>query len=83
MSGKKFSDERFQLTDEKAELALEVLRQRLNRQLEASLEVCVRCGICGDSCHYYVPIPNQSTFQPIAQNNCVRFIEGSLIRWPR
>src|SRR5512133_1320081 len=53
----KFKDERFQLTDEKAAVALEVLRQRLNRQLEASLEVCVRCGLCADSCHYYVSNP--------------------------
>jgi Fe-S oxidoreductase len=55
----KFGDQRFRLTDEKAQLALEILRQRLNRQLQASLEVCVRCGICADSCHYYVanPVP--------------------------
>jgi Fe-S oxidoreductase len=57
MAKEKFTDERFNLTDEKAELALEVLRGRLNRQLEASLEVCVRCGICADSCHYYVANP--------------------------
>ncbi len=57
MADLKFTDERFQLTDEKAALALEVLRQRLNRQLEASLEVCVRCGLCADSCHYYVANP--------------------------
>jgi Fe-S oxidoreductase len=53
----KFTDERFNLTDEKAALAIDVLRQRLNRQLEASLEVCVRCGVCADSCHYYVADP--------------------------
>jgi Fe-S oxidoreductase len=52
-----FTAERFKLTDEKAALALEVLRQRLNRQLEASLEVCVHCGICAESCHYYVSNP--------------------------
>ena len=57
MSGEKFTDERFQLTAEKTELALNILRQRLNQQLEASLEVCVRCGICADSCHYYVSNP--------------------------
>ncbi len=57
MADGKFTDERYQLTDEKAALALEVLRQRLNRQLEASLEVCVRCGLCADSCHYYVANP--------------------------
>lgn len=53
----KFTDARFQLDDEKAAVALDVLRQRLNRQLEASLEVCVRCGVCADSCHYYVANP--------------------------
>lgn len=53
----KFSSGRFELTDEKAALALEVLRQRLNRQLQASLEVCVRCGLCAESCHYYVADP--------------------------
>lgn len=57
MSDQRFTDERFQLTDDKAALALEVLRQRLNRQLEASLEVCVRCGLCAESCHYYVANP--------------------------
>lgn len=53
----KFKDPRFQLTDEKAALALDVLRERLNRQLEASLEVCVRCGLCAEACHYYVANP--------------------------
>lgn len=53
----KFTDERYKLTDEKTALAIDILRQRLNRQLQASLEVCVRCGICADSCHYYVSNP--------------------------
>ena len=57
MFNDKFKDERYKLTDEKAALAIDVLRQRLNRQLEASLEVCVRCGVCADSCHYYVSNP--------------------------
>jgi Fe-S oxidoreductase len=57
MLGGKFNDERFILSDEKASLALDILRKRLNRQLEASLEVCVRCGLCAESCHYYVSDP--------------------------
>ena len=57
MFNEKFTDERFNLTDEKKAIAIDILRQRLNRQLEASLEVCVRCGICADSCHYYVSNP--------------------------
>ncbi|HWQ83744.1 MAG TPA: (Fe-S)-binding protein [Anaerolineales bacterium] len=57
MTDNRFSDERYQLTEEKSALALDVLRQRLNRQLEASLEVCVRCGLCAESCHYYLANP--------------------------
>ena len=57
MFSDKFKDDRFKLTDEKAALALDVFRQRLNRQLVASLEVCAHCGICAESCHYYVSDP--------------------------
>lgn len=53
----KFSEGRFLLTDEKSLAAYEALRQKLNRQLEASLEVCVRCGLCAEACHYYVSNP--------------------------
>lgn len=57
MLNDKFNDSRYKLTDEKAALAVEVLRQRLNRQLQASLDVCVRCGVCAESCHYYISDP--------------------------
>lgn len=57
MADERFTEERFKLTGDKAQIALDVLRQRLNQQLEAALEVCVRCGICADSCHYYVSNP--------------------------
>ena len=53
----KFANERFKLTDEKAAIAVEVLRARLSQQLETALEVCVRCGVCAESCHYYVSNP--------------------------
>ena len=57
MKDQRFTDERYVLTDEKASVALDVLRKSLNRQLEASMEVCVRCGLCAESCHYYVANP--------------------------
>jgi Fe-S oxidoreductase len=57
MKDERFTDERYTLTDEKATKAIDVLRQSLNRQLEASLEVCVRCGVCAEACHYYVSTP--------------------------
>lgn len=34
--------------------ARELLDARLNRQVVTFLESCVRCGICAESCHYYV-----------------------------
>ncbi|MBI4787959.1 MAG: (Fe-S)-binding protein [Chloroflexi bacterium] len=37
--------------------ALQVLEKQLNRPLTAALEVCARCGICAEACHYYVADP--------------------------
>jgi Fe-S oxidoreductase len=37
--------------------ALQVLEKQLNRPLATALEVCARCGICAESCHYYVAEP--------------------------
>ncbi|MDE3090744.1 MAG: (Fe-S)-binding protein, partial [Chloroflexota bacterium] len=34
--------------------ALKVLEKQLNRPLATALEVCARCGICAEACHYYV-----------------------------
>jgi Fe-S oxidoreductase len=36
--------------------ALEVLSRRLSRRLEASMHACAHCGLCNDSCHYYVSL---------------------------
>lgn len=37
--------------------ALETLEKQLNQPLKAALEVCARCGICAESCHYYISEP--------------------------
>jgi Fe-S oxidoreductase len=39
------------------EIALKVFEKQLNRPLEAALEVCARCGICAEACHYYQADP--------------------------
>ncbi len=36
-----------------AETALKVLESQLNQPLQAALEVCARCGLCAEACHYY------------------------------
>jgi Fe-S oxidoreductase len=38
--------------------ALEFLEKQLNRPLATALEVCARCGICAEACHYYVADPD-------------------------
>lgn len=38
--------------------ALEVFERQLNRPLQAALEVCARCGICAEACHYYRADPS-------------------------
>lgn len=45
------------MTDPEIQTALEVLRKQLNQPLLAALEVCARCGICAEACHYYLAEP--------------------------
>ena len=36
-----------------SEKVMELLEKRLTRQLATYLHVCVHCGVCAESCHYY------------------------------
>ncbi len=45
------------MVDKPVTTALAVLEKQLNRPLVAALEVCARCGICAEACHYYVAEP--------------------------
>jgi Fe-S oxidoreductase len=42
---------------EKTEMALAILHKQINQPLVAALEVCARCGICTEACHYYQAEP--------------------------
>lgn len=37
--------------------AIEIFEKQLNQPLKTALEVCARCGICAEACHYYVSEP--------------------------
>ena len=39
---------------EKAKKFNELFKQRLNRQHVLSLQACAHCGMCNDSCHYFL-----------------------------
>lgn len=45
------------MTTTKIDIALNLLNQQLNQPLTAALEVCARCGICAEACHYYLAEP--------------------------
>ena len=34
-----------------------VAKKQLTRNVAIALETCVRCGLCADSCHYYLASP--------------------------
>jgi Fe-S oxidoreductase len=37
--------------------AWQVFEKQLNQPLQAALEVCARCGVCAESCHYFRAAP--------------------------
>jgi Fe-S oxidoreductase len=41
----------------KVDTALGILNKQLNQPLIAALEVCARCGICTEACHYFIADP--------------------------
>ena len=45
------------MTGSRLDAALDILEKQLNQPLMAALEVCARCGICAEACHYYVAEP--------------------------
>jgi Fe-S oxidoreductase len=45
------------MTTAKIDAALAILEKQLNQPLVAALEVCARCGICAEACHYYAAEP--------------------------
>ncbi len=45
------------MTTETIDTALKIFNKQLNQPLTVALEVCARCGICAEACHYYVAEP--------------------------
>ncbi|NIM17032.1 MAG: (Fe-S)-binding protein [Candidatus Aminicenantes bacterium] len=43
-----------QLTPEDLEKALKVFKENIDHKYAAHLNSCVHCGLCSDSCHYYL-----------------------------
>jgi len=63
-----------------ASTALEVLQRQLTQPLVASLEVCARCGICAESCHYFISDPRLENV-PAARGEALRRVYRAEKDW--
>lgn len=60
---------------------LELLRERINRQLVGSMVACVHCGMCAESCHYVLSMPEDPTMTPAYKADQIRRIFKRHMDW--
>ena len=58
-------------TSEKAKSFNQNFKQRLTRQQAASLAACAHCGMCSESCHYFLAT-NDPTMTPAYKADRIR-----------
>jgi Fe-S oxidoreductase/CheY-like chemotaxis protein len=56
----------------RAQMVIERLGKKLNRQMVGSLVGCVHCGMCTDSCHYVLANPGDPTYAPAYKADQIR-----------
>jgi len=64
------------LTEADIAAAVEALRSKIDHRLAAYLNSCIRCGLCAESCHYYIATGNPEV-QPALK---VKLLQ-SVYRW--
>lgn len=60
---------------------LRLLGQRINRHLALSLTACVHCGMCAESCHYFLARPDDPTMTPVYKADQIRRIFKRHLDW--
>lgn len=65
----------------KAELLIEGMKKKLNRQIVGSLVACVHCGNCTESCHYVLANPDDPTYAPAYKADKMRKIFKRHFDW--
>jgi Fe-S oxidoreductase/CheY-like chemotaxis protein len=65
----------------KAELVIERLKLKLNRQMALSLAGCVHCGMCTDACHYVLANPDDPTYAPAYKADQIRKLFKRHVDW--
>ncbi|MFH1050997.1 MAG: response regulator [bacterium] len=65
----------------KANKLLEAMSKKLNRQIVGSLVACVHCGLCTESCHYFLTNPDDPTYAPAYKADRMRKIFKRHFDW--
>jgi len=58
----------------KAQQVIDLLGEKLNRQMVGSLVACVHCGMCTEACHYVLANPGDVTYAPAYKADRIRKI---------
>ncbi len=65
----------------KAEMVIERMGKKLNRQMVGSLAACVHCGMCTEACHYVLANPGDPTYAPAYKADKIRKIFKRHFDW--
>jgi len=65
----------------KAQIFIERMGKKLNRQVVGSLVGCVHCGNCTESCHYVLANPGDPTYAPAYKADRIRSIFKRHFDW--
>jgi Fe-S oxidoreductase/ActR/RegA family two-component response regulator len=65
---------------DKAKKFNELFKQRLNRQHVLSLQACAHCGMCNDSCHYFLALDDPK-MTPAAKADAIRAVYKANYDW--
>ncbi len=60
---------------------IQLLRERITRNLAGSLVACAHCGLCAESCHYVLARPDDPTMTPAYKADQVRRIFKRHLDW--
>ena len=60
---------------------LDLLAKRISRPLAVSMTACVHCGLCAESCHYFLARPDDPTMTPVWKADQIRKIFKRHVDW--
>lgn len=58
-----------------------LLNQRISRMIASSLMGCVHCGLCAESCHYSLSMPDEPTLVPAYKADQIRRVFKKHLDW--